>query len=218
MDKKALTELPKSVAQDIRRISEMDDVDELRKMLVRTLAMTVENVCRLAAILSRLRALEYDLSELGIGGVTIFLKIADGQILPVLLVRLLHHQRLLAVAANMPLKDQERIANNEPLDVYDLRGPEHRRVIPPMSMSRIERTQVFARDHIRDENEQLAVLRERTSQTKPVVSEDAQEVWTDRKRGCVWFGNRAYTRKDLLQMIQDLEPEKPRRRAKRADG
>lgn len=206
------TKLPKQLATELERIGSLEDTTELRTLLVRSLGVTVEQVILMAAIVRRLEELGDDLTDLEISVFPLIRKVAYGQIVPELLVRLQGKPSLLRRAASMPLPDQRGIANGEPLKVIQP-GGDHR-MIPPLKLTAVETRQVFASDHIRDEAEQAAWLRER-EQNQPVKPPDSEEIYLDRKRQGIVVAGRFISASDLAHYLSQLTvPAKSRRQQK----
>lgn len=205
----SITKLPKALSQDLKRIAASEDVSELRKDFVRSLSVTVEQIIRMAALVRRLDELGDDLSDLEISLLPKIRKVAYGQVIPELLVRLQGRPSLLNRAAGLPLPDQRRIAEGEPLRVMEM-GGDHR-MIPPLKLTATEISQLFRADSIRDDAEQMSWLRERRA-TQQSRGDPAPEIYVDKKRGGLVVGERFIAASDLAHYLSQLTASTKRRR------
>lgn len=130
--------------------------DELRGELAGQLRLTASHLVRLAAIVRLLEDRGEDLSDLRIGLLQYLRRIAHGQVVPEVVVRFAEYPSLIQRISGMPLPDQIRLASGDPVRLMDASG-EHR-LMDPLAMTRDQVAQAFARDHIRDDAEQIALI------------------------------------------------------------
>ena len=175
------TTTPKALVRELEAIRAITDKDELRRLLVQTLSVTVMDFIRLAAVVRRAEELGDDLSDMEISLVPQLRRIAYDQMLPEVLVRFQGNLRVLRKVASLPLPDQRRIVDGEPCKVMLLNG-DHR-LVSPLNLTGREVSQVFGPDGLRHEGEQLAYLRER--QERQPVRLPQSEVIVDYKHRCI---------------------------------
>lgn len=108
-------------------------------------------------------------------------KVGRQQLLPELMFKFLGMSNLLKIATSLPESDQRALAAEGATLKVLLPGGDHR-LVAPEYMTADERKQVFAADHVRNEAEQAAWLREqqeRIPAEKPTIQPDR---YLDRKR------------------------------------
>ncbi len=135
--------------------------DELREVIGRSMQLTVDSLVTMAAAV---RLLEEQGAEIDLPGPAIgqLRRIAYGQILPSLVARYNQVPLLLNKIAALPLPDQLALSEREAVEVAFLRdGRIDRRNVPLSSLSRDEMHQVFTRDGIRNEIEQVSYIKSR---------------------------------------------------------
>lgn len=180
--------------------------EQLREELAQGLRVTAECLSRLAAVVRILEERGEDLSELRIGLIGYLRRIAHGQVLPEVVVRFADSPMLLRRIASLPLPDQKRLAEGEPvkLVVPQEGGPADHRMADPLRMTRDQITLVFAADHIRDTAEQLLVVQDRRS--KPVAKRlrDQRRVRPDRDRGGIVIGRAFAAQAEAVAALADL--------------
>lgn len=189
------------VQKELKRIAGMKSKRELRKLLLDLLGFTVNHVILMAAAVRRLDELGDDLSDVQIALLPQIRRLAYGQIVPELLVRLQGNPTLITRASGLPLPDQRRIAEGQPIKVLEA-GGDHR-MIPPLQLTRAEVRQVFAGDHLRDDAEQAAWLRQE-KQRVPRTKRPDNEVYLDRKRGGIIVADRFISATDLAHYLAEL--------------
>lgn len=139
--------------------------------------LTVEIIETQAKLLLVLAARGYDLAQLNLGlRRHILLKIAHGQLLPEIYVKFAGSVRAVQKIANLPLPDQRRIVEHLGIEtvvpgetetfVVRLLNPEY------MTMDQLEL--VFAADHVRSPEAQIAILESR--RTNEVVSRGKDDI------------------------------------------
>lgn len=174
-----LEKIPRGMLKDLTEIGKCEDIATLRKDLIRTLSVTVEQIVRLAAIVRRLEELGDDLSDVELSLLPQLRKVAYGQLLPDLVLELQGRPSLLRKVSALPLPDQRKIATGVPLKV--MQGDGDHRLVPPLKLTDSEVSQVLGDDHIRDEGEQASWLRDRESRTRTPEKHNRSEVYVDMK-------------------------------------
>lgn len=139
---------------------------ELRHELAKQMELTAVHITRLAGIVKTLEDRGEDLSDLKIGMIHHLRRIASGQVLAEVVVRFADSPSLLGKIGALPLPDQQKIVNDEPLrlTVKSLDGTIGHLLVDPLKLTREQVNQLFAKDHIRDEQEQVLLL-EQSRQT-----------------------------------------------------
>lgn len=173
---------------------------QLREELAKSLRITVEQLVRMAAIVRLLQDRGDELVDIRLSILNYLRKIAYGQILPELVVKFQSAPLLLNRASQLPLPDQKKLIGDAPvkLVIFENGRTDHR-LLDPLKMNAVEIRQVFARDHIRDDAEQVSYLR-----SKPTpVHRHASEVVVDGKRkGIVVSGDNVFiSRSDLVNYL-----------------
>jgi len=154
-----LTSLPDAVA--MKKLSN----GELRHLLESCLMLDPAKVLCGGQAVVELEARGEDLSDLRIGTIQYLRKIGHGQLLPEVFIYFLGHA-LLHKAARLPLSDQRRLLAPDPLDVAILNNGLVQQVkCRPDVMKPPMIDIVFASDHLRPIEEQIAILR--ASQVRP---------------------------------------------------
>ena len=195
--------------ESLVEIAECNDSQWLVGQLRKSLELSVRHVVRVAAIIRRLEEMEVPIT-IKIATMPFLRKIAYGNMLPELYVALEGDSFLLSRAGGLPNPDQERIARNEPLKVMELNGDF--RMVPPLSMTRREISQVFAGGRLRDDAEQVGWLRERLAvEPADVAITDAGVAKIDRKRkGVVTTGPTFLSLIELEHYVAALKRQKVR--------
>lgn len=141
--------------------------EQLKNQLVESLAVTAAQLVRSAAIVLLLEERGEDVEALKIGMLQYLRKIALAQLLPAVVVRFASKQAILDKITNLPLTEQKRLAEGEPIRllVYDANGRQTHLMADPLKMGRDQMRQAFGKDYIRDEAEQLLFLAERREKT-----------------------------------------------------
>jgi hypothetical protein len=136
---------------------------ELRGELSRTLELTAQHLVRLAQIVRLLEERGEDLSDLRIGLLHYLRKIAHGQVLAEVVVRFAEFPALIQRVSALPLPDQQRLAGGDSvlLAVLDADGRVDQRMVDPLRLSRDQVTLIFARDRLRDVQEQVVMMEQR---------------------------------------------------------
>lgn len=192
------------VRSELELLAISEDVDFLLQQLASSVERSIENFTRMAVIVNRLEEIGHPISELKLMTLPYLRKIGCGQMLAQLLVNFLGRPRLLSIAANLPLSDQERLVNNEPFEL--LEGESHR-LVSPTKLGDFEVKQLFARDHIRDLAEQRSWLRGREERAKlKQIQEPATEaVVIDKKQHGIRVGSRFISASELAIYLSQLQ-------------
>lgn len=182
--------------------------EELKQNLAETLGLTARSLLRCACLIHVLeRERSEDLSGLRIGILPHLRRIATGQLLPEVVVRFAGKPSLIAVVGNLPLDDQRRLAAGDSvaLIVYADGGGRTVRMMDPLNMTPRQVSQAFARDHIRHETEQHAILDDRREKAARPIPESVGKLRIDKERGGVMVGRHFVPLADLVQAVQFLQ-------------
>jgi hypothetical protein len=95
--------------QKMRAVAAQMTTEELKSDLATLLGYTADTLARLACIVSELEGRGEDLSELKIGLLPILRQIADGKLLPDLVVMLSGKPGVLFTSAKLPVSEQKKI-------------------------------------------------------------------------------------------------------------
>jgi hypothetical protein len=208
--------VPTCIKSEITRIGKSTDSEELLRELKESLQITVNHVIKLAAIVRRLEDLGVSVS-FDFSWLPFIRRIAYGQLHPKLFVSLQGDHTFLNQVASLPIPDQVKVAENEPFRVMQI-GGDHR-LVSPLSMTRIERKQVFAQGRIRSDGEQIGWLLERDSQPKHVQDSTASEaIVVDRKRSGIVVSGKFISATDLAHYLTELTVRNGQRKSREAVG
>lgn len=181
-----------------------ESTEALRERLTRALLRTADDLREMAAIVGELEARGEDLSTLRLGLVDHLRRIAAGQLLPDLVVRLSGFPLLLRHAAVLPLPDQRRLAQGDPVPLAVWReGRVEFRQVDPLTLSAAQTRQIFARARLRTEAEQVSVLEERAANRRPFRAKRSR-VWVDRERGGIVVGRAFAPHDEVLRALAEL--------------
>ena len=161
------------------------DVDGLKAEFANCFSVTVARIKRMAVCVTLLESKGVDVSDVPM--VHRLRLIASGQLLADLEYKYQGRGNILNRVAGLPLKDQQRLLSDEPLEVYTLEGgqPSFRHV-KPVALGFREALQVFAVDHIRNEAEQIAYIRAKLPVTPPSL--EPQIVVDQKRKGIIACG------------------------------
>lgn len=200
------------IEADAEQIAAMP-TERLRQELTRGLQITAHNLLRLAMIVKALEDRGEDLSDLRVGMLAHLRRIAYGQTTAEVVVRFSGFPSLIGIIANLPMPDQQRLGAGEPVKllVRGSNGPEHR-LVDPLALSREQARQVFARDHIRDESEQIVWLEsprnQPTKESRPRYRELGRHRVDIERQGLVV--NRTFVPLEVLvQALAELRGQPP---------
>jgi hypothetical protein len=139
--------------EDIGLLAEIKKAStaQLQQWLIDSLRVTAERLLYLAAIVQELEIRGENLSGMRIGMMRWLRLIASGQLLPEVVVRYSGKQKLLERIATLPAAEQRRLIDDPTIVILAAGQP---RSIDPLAIPYKAIDQVFADDHIRDEEEQ----------------------------------------------------------------
>jgi len=174
---------------------------ELLDLLNEYLGWTAEGLMGAARVVKILDERAVELPEMNRTVLGYLRKIASGQLHPQLLVG----WRELPVykhARTLPMLNQQEVVDNKPIRVVAMKGGggADAWLCEPRSMTGATAKQVFARDHIRDEGEQIAWLR---GQVKPETKPDPLP-YTIQGRAVVFNRACRLTLKDLKALVKAI--------------
>jgi len=185
---------------DLVRISAEIDPQSLVAELAECMAITVNAIVKIGAIIRRLEILEFDIEALKLPNLNYFRRVAHGKMIPELFVSLVGAPGVLRNVSRLPIPDQQRIASGKPVKVI-LRGGDHM-LIRVEDMTNEQARQVFASDHIRSDSQQASWLVERSQNVTIAVS--ASVVMIDRKRHGIVVGDTFISATDLAGYLGSL--------------
>lgn len=165
--------------------------EELRRELVRCLALTAQNLYRMALLVKTLEGRGEDLSGLKIGMVDHLRDIARGTLLPETVVSFASKPSLIKTIGRLPIPEQKRLASGGTvlLVVYNEEGQRTHRPSNPLDMLPAQVRQVFDGDHIRTEQQQHLLLDEKNKNAARPLPERAGKLRIDRERDGFYVGN-----------------------------
>ncbi len=132
---------------------------ELKAELANVLTITASSLVRAAAIVRVIESRGESLAQFKSGLIGYLRKIAHGQLLPEVVAVFVGHPALKRIA-QLPEPDQRRCLESDGLPIgVMLNGQVDQRMKPILQMEQFEVRQVFADDHIRSPEEQLAWLK-----------------------------------------------------------
>jgi len=198
-----MTAIAKSA--DLDRLQSLD-TPALRAELASALGLTSRHLLYLAAVWSELERRGEDLSDLR-SGIGVYLPlIATGQVLPETVVRFAGQPTLLRSVAGLPIPEQRRLADGEPIALVVRQGDSYtHRMLPAHALTAAQSRVVFGDRTIRSEAEQIALLTSALPRDKPGRSPKRGKLRADRERGVVLLGRRALNPADLLDALADLQ-------------
>lgn len=198
--------LPKSLAKEVQEIERMVDVAALRDMLLRAIGSEVEHVVRISTLVRRLEEMGESLEDFPCSTLLPwYRRVAYGQLMPEVLVQFGQHKALARRTMGLSIPEQRLIVCNGPIKVMEPGGDS--RQVPAFDLSPRELKQVFDRDHLRTEAEQMAWIRDqqREAHMSQTGGGDEPEIKLDRRHGRIWIGKRAFSRKQILGWLADLD-------------
>lgn len=161
----------------------------------------------MAAIVRELEDRGEDLSQLRLGMTRYLRKIAYGQVSPEVVVRFGEYPLLVDRVAALPTPDQQKLCSGEPVRLMLLteRGTDHR-MVDPLALNRHQIAQIFDRDRIRTDAEQVAWIEGRA----PRLQQDRkrpkkQRVRADADRGGIIVGRAFATLDEVLHALAELK-------------
>lgn len=193
-----------ALRREMDALSHMDG-DALDREFADSLRVTAERIIRMAAIIRIKESRGDDLTALArrFTWFGYLRRVAYGQVLPDVLVKLQGHPLLLARAATLALPDQRQLIEQETVGVASIEdGKIAVRAVAPSEMTRSEIVQVFARDHIRKPEEQASYLRSVAPKVRRRTPKTG--VVLDAKRGGIYVNGEFVSRADLAKYLADL--------------
>lgn len=143
---------------EVNRIMSCEDKTKLLRELRDTMQISTKSIITMAALVKRLEQLCVPI-DIEFAALPFIRKIAWGQLNPELFLRLQGDPMFLERASSLPLPDQTAIAENMPVKVMLADGDHVMQ--QPLTMTRKQINQVFARGKMRNDSEQMAWLRDR---------------------------------------------------------
>lgn len=210
----ALVSRSSDVQDRLEAFAREDDCEKLVRQLQVLRGLTAEAFLYSAAIVRRLREKNYPIPMKGDAIRTLDL-IASGRLLPEVAEKWHHSPKLIRNAALMDEEQQLRITNDEPFQIADLEGTH--RLVGPCDLTEDDITQLFDKDRLRSEQEQISWLRDqqRERQLRNAASVDS-DIEIDTARGCVIIhgvhGDKKLTVTELGRIIAELGRGRGRRR------
>lgn len=194
-------DLPEKInPDDLKKMSD----EQLMEVISDSLAMSANGLQRAAEAIGELERRGRDLSEIRFGIMPLLRKIGSGQLMPQAVEKFAGKFTLLNKIAALPLSDQARIIGDEPLAVargkdgkFDSFSCTAANMAPDLIRL------VFASDHIRTVEEQIAVLRARDSAQPKLVPDG--EIKLDRKRRGIVVGGVFVPVESLKRYVQQLD-------------
>ena len=201
-----LAEYSSCLQSDLQRIGECNAVPELIEELQRCCLGGLELWIKAAAILARIKKLSPDVDiRIDVGRYLSRMNIPGrrGPLLPELFSAMMSRPRLLDTVMRYPFSEQRTLADHQPVKVFSESG-DHRLVSWEL-MAKLERDQVFGRDHIRTESEQLSWIREQRSKEKIRNSTlDTCPVIVDKKKKCIIVNGYSMSFKELMRYASEI--------------
>lgn len=202
-----MSELSIDERRDLTELQTCTDVKYLLEQFQVEVVKGVKSIIRMAVIIRQLdeQGVEIDGVDVPKRLLAQLRKVAWGQLLPGILVNLRGDPLLISRSACLPIPDQERVLNDEPMPVY-VDGGDHR-MVPPSKMTKAEIQQVFAKDHIRDATEQigeLAAMREKAVVKRLSDERASSGVKIDRKRNGIQVGEAFLSATQLALFLAEL--------------
>jgi hypothetical protein len=174
---------------------------DLKRELLKAIDITVSMLIKAAAIVRVLEERGEDLSEFKFGLMSHLRRIAYGQLLPEVVAKCLGHSSLRFIAG-LPIPDQRRCISDHGVEIGVLRdGVVERLTKPLLSLDPPELKQVFALDHIRTPDEQVAWLRSQSLRKETQRLKAEPSPWTISGKTILVSRPMTLSRKDLEQML-----------------
>lgn len=191
--------LKDSLAEVRKRAEAMSD-QEIRDALHRSVELAEDLIIEMAAFLGVARDRGLDLSEFRMALFRALLRLADGATLPKIIFMFQNKGALLNKISMLPLCDQKKIADGQPLAVAEVvDGQIVERRIATHDLSYPEIRQVFDYGHIRTLDEQ-AVWRRREAAIEP----KGDGIRIDRKKQVVYICGKPFTAAELRKYALEI--------------
>jgi hypothetical protein len=202
----------------IQRVRVMS-TDQLKVHFKQMLVLSVEKLIEAGAALHELESRGEKFDEIDPSSRAIFLKVHNQQILPEMLVAFCGRPKLVQAVSRLALPDQQEIMDLHErqkgmIVVYAKDGdvpviagkvsPDSVMRIPVARLTGRQIDQVFAKDHVRDDLEQVAWLKEETTPAKALRN----SIYTDKRKNCLMIemnGTKvSISTKDLARYVAEL--------------
>ena len=171
--------LPLDVAAQIETMT----TAELKEELANGLRVTAASLLKIALVVRELEKRGESLSALRLGVMPYLRLIAAGTLLPEIVVRFAGQPSLIQRLAKLPIAEQRPLASGDPVKILQrLCGDSYTLVSKdPIALTPTEAKQVFADNHVRQEDEQRDFIKGASKKTGPrAYSQEASSAPTDR--------------------------------------
>lgn len=205
-----MNELTNKTPDDLRSTMKAMSDAELDAALAQHLGWTAQGFLVLAHIVAEKERRGHIIDAYRCGGILHHLrKIACGQLLPEIVVLFGHNSTLITRIGNLPLTDQRRIADGEPIPLAlpTPQGDKTHRMIDTHTLASAKPevvNQVFARDHIRTIAEQAVHLDQKREEARKPIPERIGKGVIDVERGGVKVGRYFIPHSDIREWDRAL--------------
>lgn len=197
-----LTKIEPTDTAALDRVRELD-TPALRAELAQAIGHTARHLTYLAAVWKELESRGENLSDLRTGIGTYLPLIASGAVLPETVIAFAGQSTLLRAVAALPIEDQRRIANGEPVPVVVKQdGKFSHRMLPASALPASLVRQVFGERKLRTETEQIALLSTTPPAWKPNRPVQRGKVVVDRTAGTVRIGRSTAAAADVIEALR----------------
>lgn len=162
------------------------ETQNLRAELAMCLKLTAADFTYMASIFRELSRRGENLDDLRQGLGTYLALIADGNLLPEIVVQFSGRHSLLQAIAALPISDQRQIADDGTVELVGANGEANR--IPVTALTTRNIRQVFADHRLRSRNEQI-VLMENGGIDRPAKKARKRRVWADPRTKLMHIAN-----------------------------
>jgi hypothetical protein len=177
-------------------------VAELREELVRQMSFTAAHLVRLATIVAELERRGEDLSDLRIGMMRYLRLIALGQLVPEVVIRFADSPLLLNKILTLPLSDQARLAQGEPVKMIVYRdGKLDHLMVDPLKLVSDQVRMVFGPGVIKDEAAQILWLEQQNMRQNAGAKKKTGRVRCD--GSLLFVGKFSASMDEVLEAIAD---------------
>ncbi len=159
--------------REIDRVKSVDDQVELARIVSESFVVSLERLLVGCVALRRLEELGHDMALVRFRGGNLLKKAAYGQILPEVVLLFLERPSLAAAASNLPIPEQKRIVDNDAFRVMTGDHDDHR-MVRPIEMTPAQIRQVFARDGVRTDSQQISWIREKLQREARAAHQDVE--------------------------------------------
>lgn len=177
--------------------------DELRGEFARVLGLTARNLVYLAAVWKELESRGVDLSGLRSGLIAYLPHIASGAVSPEAVVRFAGSPPMLRAITSLPLDQQRRLAEGEPVKLVVKQGDAFtHRMLPAHALTQPQVKLVFGERRMRSEAEQIAILTRPPIEAVPRKPVLKGQVVVDRMAGTVRIGRNIVPASDVIDALR----------------